>query len=492
LVDIAVIALRQAVTGTVDLADHALSVVEQRNDLLAAALHLHAQAGDSPCPVCSTGTLDDAWAEHSRSLLTTENDKLVEYKLQRRRLDEARQVAMSLISELVDIQPIDCVDLPSLPAYRAAVARARSAPNGSAELADHIGSAFPDVITAAEAVRAQAVAELAAREDRWAPLAGRLAVWVGLERAARASDEDVDNLESAKKWITAHAAELRKQRLEPIAEQARHIWSQLRQESNVDIGSISLQGTNTRRKAVLMGSVDGVQSQALSVMSQGELHALALALFIPRATTPNSPFRFIVLDDPIQAMDPAKIDGFVKVLSMLARTRQVVVFSHDDRLASAIRQLAVDARLIEVSREAGSTISTAETLNQAVRYVQDVDALVRDTDVPDAVKRRAAPGLFRLALEAASQQIFYASQYRSGAGRTVTEQRWNAATSTRKRLALAVHGDASLDINGWLGYRKERHPTMRIANAGVHGAGAPVEIPDVNDLRRMIEGMLNE
>ena len=50
-------------------------------------------------------------------------------------------------------------------------------------------------------------------------------------------------------------------------------------------------------------------------MSQGELHALALALFLPRATAADSPFRFVVLDDPIQAMDPAKIDGFVQVLA---------------------------------------------------------------------------------------------------------------------------------------------------------------------------------
>lgn len=55
--------------------------------------------------------------------------------------------------------------------------------------------------------------------------------------------------------------------------------------------------------------MDGVSTGALSVMSQGELHALALAMFIPRATNPESPFRFLVLDDPIQAMDPAKIAG---------------------------------------------------------------------------------------------------------------------------------------------------------------------------------------
>jgi len=36
-----------------------------------------------------------------------------------------------------------------------------------------------------------------------------------------------------------------------------------------------------------------VAGAALSVMSQGELHALGLALFLPRATSPDSPFRFI-------------------------------------------------------------------------------------------------------------------------------------------------------------------------------------------------------
>lgn len=220
------------------------------------------------------------------------------------------------------------------------------------------------------------------------------------------------------------------------------------------------------------------------------MHALALALFIPRATTPNSPFRFIVLDDPIQAMDPAKIDGFIRVLSTLAETRQVVVFSHDDRLATAIRQMAVNAQLVEVTRETGSRIHVKETLNQAKRYVQDVRALVKDENVPDDIKRRVAPGLFRLALESAAQQLFYATQHRVGASRDETEQQWNAATTTKKRLLLAVHGDVDKDLSGWLSYRPERHPTLRLANAGTHGADVTVDVAAVNDLGRMVDGIL--
>lgn len=225
-------------------------------------------------------------------------------------------------------------------------------------------------------------------------------------------------------------------------------------------------------------------------MSQGELHALALALFIPRATTPNSPFRFIVLDDPIQAMDPAKIDGFIRVLSMLAATRQVVVFSHDDRLATAIRQLAVDARLLEVTRETGSKIHVKETLNQAKRYVDDVRALVNDEGVPDEFKRRVAPGLFRLAIESAAQQVFYAKEHCAGMGRQDTEQRWAAARKTTNRLKLAVLDDPEGNLGGWLSYRAERGPTLKLANAGTHGEVVTVDVPAVKDLDRMIDGIL--
>ena len=85
---------------------------------------------------------------------------------------------------------------------------------------------------------------------------------------------------------------------------------------------------------------------------------------------PDSPFRFVVLDDPIQAMDPAKIDGFVQVLAEIAQTHQVIVFSHDDRLASVIRETGVDARLVEVVRETGSKVTVRDNVNPALRAGQ--------------------------------------------------------------------------------------------------------------------------
>ena len=47
----------------------------------------------------------------------------------------------------------------------------------------------------------------------------------------------------------------------------------------------------------------------------------------PRATLPASPFRFLVIDDPVQAMDPAKVDGLARVLHRTVAVRQVIVFT---------------------------------------------------------------------------------------------------------------------------------------------------------------------
>lgn len=411
-IDTVVAALRNAVASTVDLANDAFDIAERRTALVGSALELHAHTGTTECPVCETGTLDDAWAEQARARIADEDEKLQQYKDSRRQLNEARRAARALVDEVTESAPVVDVELPSLASYNDAVSKARDVPEQVSDLAEHLNTTLPAVSELGGKLRQEALDAIEAREDTWAPIASRLASWVQLEQSAAKTDATVTHLEAAKKWMTAHAIDLRNQRLEPIAEQARDIWAELRQESNVDIGAISLEGSSTRRKAVLKGTVDGAPSEALSVMSQGELHALALALFIPRATTPNSPFRFIELDDPIQAMDPAKMDGFSRVLSRLAETRQVVVFSHDDRLATAIRQMAVDARLVEVTRETGSKIHVKETLNQAKRYVSDVRALVKDEDVPDDVKRRVAPGLFRLALESAAQQQFYAAAHR--------------------------------------------------------------------------------
>src|SRR5262245_20969376 len=127
-------------------------------------------------------------------------------------------------------------------------------------------------------------------------------------------------------------------------------WRLLRQNSNVELGRIELTGTGSARRVKLDVTVDGVSGAALGVMSQGELHSLALSLFLPRATLPESPFRFVVIDDPVQSMDPARVDGLARALEETARTRQAIVFTHDERLAEAVRRLNIKTTILSLTR----------------------------------------------------------------------------------------------------------------------------------------------
>lgn len=484
--------LRHCESRALEVADQALDSAEHRSALLRLALEYRTTTDDEQCPVCGVGTLDDGWQQHTRDFLAGEDERLTEYRAAQSELQQARAAAAGLLARFVDVPPIEGAALASLETYAAAIADARAQPDDAGRLAEYVETVMPAVVESLTALQAEAAAAAAALEDAWAPVAAKISGWLSLEHTARGSDDVVARLDAAKKWVTTNANVLRNQRMQPIADRAREIWSQLRQESNVDIGSITLQGARTHRKAVLEGSVDGKPAAALTVMSQGELHALALALFIPRAAAQASPFRFIVLDDPIQAMDPTKIDGFISVLRTLAETRQVIVFSHDDRLAASIRQLGVPAQLLEVTREAGSTISVKTADSPAKRYAGDAFALVADENVDDEIKRRAAPGLFRMALESAAQQVFYAKRAAAGEPYEESEVQWEDHKKTNQRLALAVHGDASADIGAWRSYRQHRYPVLAIANKGSHGNIASVSKDDVRDLHRTVDDILAE
>lgn len=169
-------------------------------------------------------------------------------------------------------------------------------------------------------------------------MANDLAAWVKQARESEAAAIQLADLKKAIDWLRRVGKEVRNARLAPFAQTSAQVWEMLRQESNVELGPITLEGSGPPRKVALDVTVDGIKGAALSVMSQGELHALGLALFLPRATAMESPFGFLVIDDPVQSMDPAKVDGLARVLTHVAQTRQVLVFTHDDRLATALRR----------------------------------------------------------------------------------------------------------------------------------------------------------
>ncbi len=209
----------------------------------------------------------------------------------------------------------------------------------------------------------------------------------------------------------------------------------------MQLEQVALEGKATHRRVSLEVTVDGVPCAALGVMSQGELHALALSLFLPRATMDESPFRFIVIDDPVQAMDPARVDGLARVLEQVSADRQVVVFTHDDRLPESVRSLGIAAETIEVTRQPGSVVSTRVTWDPVKTALDDAMAVAMTKDMIDAAKRKVVPNYCRLAVEAAAITVVRRRRLGRGDRHDEVDSALGGSPGLRELMALALFDD---------------------------------------------------
>ena len=120
------------------------------------------------------------------------------------------------------------------------------------------------------------------------------------------------------------------------------------------------------------GSVVGAPSGA-----KGEIHSLALSLFCRGYCCRNLPFGFSLIDDPVQAMAPGKVDGLARVFARVAKERQVVVLTHDERLPESACRLQIPAHVIEVVRRLGSQVACGTIGDPVTQSLNDARALLR-------------------------------------------------------------------------------------------------------------------
>ncbi|BBZ18631.1 AAA family ATPase [Mycolicibacterium gadium] len=480
-------ALRSAADSQRQETERSDALAADRAQLLEMGLDFHEHFGDQKCPVCGHGTLDANWAVAARAALEQEQQAAQDLTAARAATDQARSAVMAAVRE-VPAPPTTDPDLTTLDAARVAYDAFVKLPDGDAALADHATDTFEALRQAYANLRQQAVTLIQSRADAWQPVALDLAEWVGKAEKVAEAEPRLAVADEALKWLQKNAGVLRNERIAPLADQAKGIWAALRQESNVDLGEIRLEGQKTTRRVVLKADVDGSDTDAFGVMSQGELQALSLAIFIPRATSPASPFRFLVLDDPIQAMDPSKIDGFLQVLNRLAEHRQVIVFTHDDRLPSAIRLSRSPARIVELVRGANSVVTVMESTRPADRLLEDAFAIAADDAVPDDIKKKAVPLLCREALEVTAWDVFSSRQFVAGSSRAELEDIWNGATTTRQRVGLAVDPTNSTAIDKWLDGGSARRATMMVATKGAH-AGVKDYLEAVKQARLAVDDL---
>lgn len=476
-------------------------------ELLTRAREHVTASGACPCPLCGRGDLDTAWLAAADAEIDQRETQLTALRSARAEFDAALAAARALTSrvplELGAAQPT-ASSVGQTSGGAGLIRRQLSAVHalwtvwaglGEAEHNDEfsqrLGDTYAELSAELSALQRDTSTELDRLDSVWSPLVPRILAWLDPARAVSADAGELRVVKRAADWLKSATATIRGERMRPLESTARWVWSTLRQQSNVELGAIRLQGSaGTARRVLLDVTVDEVDGAALGVMSQGELHALGLSLFLPRATMSHSPFRFVMIDDPVQAMDPAKVDGLARVLAEVATTRQVVVFTHDERLAEAVRRMQLDATVLEVQRRERSVVEVRVTGDPVRRYLDDARSLLRTPQLPPAIADELVATCCRSAIEAAGLAKARQELLATGLDHAEVERRVRNAHTTRAMITLAIMGPGARvdDLNKHLSAVGGRWlvGVLRDATAGAH---VPIDRPMrelISDTERFI------
>ena len=471
---------QRAVAGTI------ASRARQLAELLDRVLAFHDAHGDGKCPVCDRdGALNPQWHERKRKEAAAVREAASAAMSAGSEVEAARKAVLALtVPSAQVVERATTVGLQAEAALQAIKGwQPAIAVTDVAALAGSIETASLPLRQSIDALRDAAKAELARREDRWRPIAVQLAGWLPIARDAAHGAAAIPAIKSAEKWLRDTSGDLRDERFAPIADRAQAICDDLLRGSNVKVAQIHLTGAASQRRVDLDVTVDGVATAALGVMSQGELNALALSLFIPRATLEESPFRFIVIDDPVQSMDPARVDGLARVLQKAAATRQVVVFTHDDRLAETVRRLAIPTTIIEVMRRENSAVEIQQALDPVSKYLAEAFAIAKTQGLPAQAARRVIPGLCRYAVEAACMEAVRRRRLAKGDNYAAVERVLSDASHRLTNLAALTLFDDPERGGDVLASLRKAEPTFpdtfQTLNRGAHGSAGPVPTIDL-------------
>ncbi len=449
--------------------------------LLQQALAVHAHTEGERCPVCGTeGVLTYEWRVRARDQVADLRAAAEAVRTgQAMLIDAMRQARQLVASPPLALRDAAGAGVDTAVAMELWERWADVAAHDDAiALASHMETQGPPLIAAVADLRRAAAAELERLERAWRPAADAILAWLPLGLRARDAERPLTRLKNAEAWLKDAHNELRDERFRPIAGAVQENWTELRQDSNVTLGELRLVGSAAQRRLSLDVKVDGEDGSALGVMSQGELNCLALSLFLPRAAMPESPFRFVVIDDPVQAMDPAKVAGLATVLSRAARDRQVIVLTHDTRLADAVRRLDIRATVIEVVRREQSVVELRRVHDPVQRYIDDAFAVAMTRDLPPEALR-VVPGFCRFALETAASLAVTRRMMRQGRSEAQRLDAVGRPTTLMMWLALALLDDAgrSGDVIAFL---EREHPwavdAVKECNRGAHSGRVPADV----------------
>ena len=353
----------------------------------AGGAHIEMLREGDQCPVCHTVGADwmaAAAAENTRLKALLADVRSAE-KAVRNRLDQVRVCFPASLPEPARVLLLSADD----PEVKSRLTQwdtlAAYAQNLSVEsaVAAEVGKALAESTDLARWYRIRRSALIRSHDDTIVGQASArtyITTWLDVLDEHRIAVErgDVASRLAAKveMWIKSTRAGV----FEPIKTQVIEIWQRLTSDSDLRLSDVTLGGgVRQAHKVNIDLSVGGTPVPAGAnnavVLSTGQRNALSLATYFPRATQSESPFRFLVLDDPIHVFDTWRVQYLARYLMELATQYQILVFTHDDRLWRQLRSLGHPTTHLRLDRptDERSLVRIRDITRPGQQFLADVE-----------------------------------------------------------------------------------------------------------------------
>jgi hypothetical protein len=245
------------------------------------------------------------------------------------------------------------------------------------------------------------------------------------------ADKTLDRIQIG---IRQHRQDVTTQRLHSALTSMLH-------DAEIEIRAIEHQGGAKQKRGVDVALTIGGRRASLGMLSSGQRNALLLAPLL--MLDDIGPFGFLLVDDPVHALDDLRVDHLARELARLADSHQVVVLTHDPRLEEHLRARRPEVQIVELDREASTqTVRWSshhtpwESLLAEADQVRDASLSERWLDT--ASLESVVTGLCRNALDGALRQAAITCAVRRGVAVEEALTALGEQRETRRRVKHVV------------------------------------------------------
>ena len=149
---------------------------------------------------------------------------------------------------------------------------------------------------------------------------------------------------------------------------------------------------------------------AVSSLSESKLNALGLCVSIATNLKGDSPFDFLIIDDPIQSWDAEHEVQFIGAIRhLIEHGKQVILMSHNKNWVNQVRSgcRTINGYLYEITgyTKAGPHITEIPWVERKER-LKEVDAIVKDPTAP-SVRLQQAEEEIRIVISEITSELYF-------------------------------------------------------------------------------------